>query len=1059
MLERATGCLDTGVRHLRRTPPHLLRSRRSLHSAFWCHGAGDIDLPSWWISLLQLPTSEQAALSPGRTKKIPNSPSFQYPGIGFLDFLYPTKTLALIHKFVIQDKVGLRGRSQRPSVQNAVRAYTSVAAESFSDFGKGYNESYYPPTSPTVTTQHRADNMFIPPVSTATEYYSAWRKYRTRHRSFRNNSSDELSTLLQRIKATGNRLVVERASHILELIDKTPISERQSMHYEYGIQAALHLDKLDRALALHGEAISRVEGPIGTSALLHYLVEHNIWFVAVDSWYAFCKARKLYSEQCDIWNGVDSMDPKSLMSRATTVIRLAIRKLKTEQGDRSAKIREFALRLVLCAFNKRGTEVSIQKHQALWETLLALTDPTAEHFHAALEQLLSVKRRGGLKTAISMYDSTAENYQDFIPSRETLEDLVIKTQDGHSPHIIKVFDDFRRYHVAPTRRAYRWMITEMSYQGDATAVYSLIREYEGHYGTPKDSEDHPKESQIYEDLLLLHLRRAEVREVVRVFREFPSTFGFTPTIGCWNIVIASHVKVGDNKGALNWYNRLLESDLKPTARTFSTLTWMYGRRGDTEAIEELLEACKERGIKTTYSMIDSMVLAHISNNELEEAEKLVKKAMTMKLDGDRTRMWNILLNAFAVHCDLDKVYQLYQSMREADVWVDASTFAALMMGLCVKGLHLAAYRVLKVVMPVNNVQATSTHYAIVMNGFIRNRQYHKALTVYHQMLMQDVRSDLNTQTLLIKVNSLIDVLKNREDRKDGTSATLVEAEGILDQITETMDSGRVDRFNHDGFSRLDDLKTSYFDFIIYSYGYQGAFDKVAQLYDKYIALKRKLNTDVDEIPPFKLLCALMMAYLRKGEHDEVERCWYLVLEKTEPLTCQPNSDLLEPNWVLTSCRTALHLPLLYYMSSLSAHGRVDDMQAVIDHLQFCGYSISNKVWNLYVQSLATQGQGLKAFEVCERELISGWPAWGWGNSRSYGIRTVQYLERRQPKPHETEKRVPNIKTFRQLAAVYNDLQSQYAFAGPVNKKLRELKKAAPRSFQAVIDMPRVDDDY
>ena len=1049
MLERATVCLDIGGRRLLRTPQKPFRSRRSLHSAFWCHGAGDIDLPSWWISLLQVPSQETS--SPSTSKKKPKTSLVNLPTSGFLEFLYPTKTLALVHKFVVQDSLLTRSRSQRSTGPNTIRAYTSGTTEAHSDLGESYSEFYLPSSISTNTTHDETEANTAPRTSTGTEKDLARKELEPLQRQPTKSASDELLAVIQHLGDGGPKISRQHSIQIIDLLYKIPFWERRSIHYSYAIQANLCLKNVSQSLALHREAVSRLQGSFGTSKLLCYFVQHENWDAAVESWDTYWKARKPSAGRPDVWDDIDSMN-LSLIGKALRAAYFAIGKRHVNGWDESRKYREFAVALILRAFSLRNEHIHRKRIQKLWFTLPKLTQPTPEHLDLASEQLLSLGGQDNIGAAVMLFTNTVQKYQELEPTKNLLESLMVKLQVVHSPRILEIFNLYHDRFGAPSQRAYRLIIREMSNRGNTKATYSLLEQYQKYYGNPVKPD-------IYQSLLYAHYRRAEVGEVVRLFTEFPSKFGFTPTLACWNIVIASHSRVSDLAGTLEWYNQLLESGLEPDALTLSIIMRMYGYRGDVEAVEDWLESCEKLKIKKSCSMIDSLVLANINTGEFEKAERLVKEALGMELTGNRTRMWNCLLNGFANRLNLVKVYQLHQSMQEAKVRVDGFTFASLMQSLCVQRHPSAADKILRIVMPKKRVQATAFHYAIVMGGYIATKQYEKALETYDQMLVKQVESSFSTKTLVIKaVTSMASSVD--EDKQGGKSYLMGRAEVLLDKILEEIDLSDIaapEPIKGIGTSRLDEASSSnYFDYLIFIYGQKRAFTKVSDLYDKYIATAKRLSPEVDVSPPLKMLCSLMVVHLRDGHHDEVERCWYLALEKTERLTCRSNADFSKPNWVLPARRRALDLPLLHYMKSLVVQHRTSDVEPVFSQLQTWGYAISNKGWNLYVQALARTDEGLlKSFEICERELMKGWQ--GWGNPKSPGIGVTERLRLLQPRSWDTERRIPSYKTMVHLGSAYMELQSRYAFDDSGDTPLKQLDKMAPMSVDAVKQMPRIDD--
>ncbi|KAL1635890.1 hypothetical protein SLS58_010058 [Diplodia intermedia] len=126
MLERASLCLESGGRHLLRGPKSHLRSRRTLHSSFWHHGAGDLDLPAWWASVLQpSPASDsQPHDPPEESGRNAARQAAAQDGL-FLDFLYPAKTLALMHHLSGSGWEGWQARQARVATAGRARHYSS----------------------------------------------------------------------------------------------------------------------------------------------------------------------------------------------------------------------------------------------------------------------------------------------------------------------------------------------------------------------------------------------------------------------------------------------------------------------------------------------------------------------------------------------------------------------------------------------------------------------------------------------------------------------------------------------------------------------------------------------------------------------------------------------------------------------------------------------------------------------------------------------------------------------------------------------------------------------
>ncbi len=154
MLERATACFTSGaLRESLKCAQPVPRSRRLLRSAFWSHGAGDLDLPLWTLSNqgqplhpasklnnIQQPLSESVSSAPASGSAI--------EGV-LLDFLYPPQALALLQKGQRRQCSYGRSRSGPKHSESPVVASRGYATVSFEPFGEDAA-----PTGPRKNRQH-----------------------------------------------------------------------------------------------------------------------------------------------------------------------------------------------------------------------------------------------------------------------------------------------------------------------------------------------------------------------------------------------------------------------------------------------------------------------------------------------------------------------------------------------------------------------------------------------------------------------------------------------------------------------------------------------------------------------------------------------------------------------------------------------------------------------------------------------------------------------------------------------------------------------------------------
>ncbi|KAA6408442.1 MAG: hypothetical protein FRX48_07524 [Lasallia pustulata] len=1066
MLERAVGCLKTGGRLLVRTSTKSIRSRRSLHSAFWTHGAGEIDLPSWWIYLLQLPSCAELT----RSDHARHTPSRDRPmGLlerGMLDFLYPTQTPANITRFSRIDGNVSKARHQKQARLPRSRAFTSDATLLVADSTGDSDDALAPGQTQATQTEATAADAHTGELTTQAHgniekepallgrqgYEEAWRLYQNMQGSDAAVPSSELTKLLDLFATSSEKVDAERS---IVLIDQIPLKLRRAIDYNHAILAAIRLEKLEKARSLHREASLRIQGLFGTAALLRYTVVNESWQAAVETWDEYWYQREMYFETIDLWTAVDTIHLPHLIRRAISAGQYALGQLEGSNLDglpTGLNSRDFAIQLIIRTLRVKGINFDADDHIRLFRTLKALKDPDVQDYKKAILQQLSINDQPHGRAAIMYYrDLTAT--PGLVPNDAILKAILGKFRQVHSAFGIRlVLSDYRRHHGGPTAYAYREIIHEEAHQGDADAVHGLFNERCNRFGKPSDVRD-------VRPLLIVHSRRAEIHEVCKQFHRLSPEFGIEPDVQCWNIVIAAHARAGDAAGALDWFTKLLDSTVHPDAHSFGTMMDMYASRGDLEAVEELLQQSRSAVEKMTTPMVDSLVLAHIRNDDVEEAEKMAETAVDIDLQGTKTRMWNYLLHAYAFRGDIENLARVHKRLKDIGVPQDNMTYAAIMQGLVIRRRLDDAEKILKVVMPKKRIQATATHYAVLMGGYLAIKQYYKIFELYRRMIKRQVRPLLSTQTMMIKATAEADRYEQQEQGIPEKDINRSQAEAMLELAVSNMDAMDIsarEPLPGIGVERLDEAFVStHFDYLIFVYGLQQASEKVSDLFDKYMDTVKRFKSDSDlspVSPPTSMLSALMVAHLQQNDYENVERCWDLALEKGAQLACRAGvTGTSGPGWVLPSRRFILNLPLLSYMRALDAQEKVEQLSSTVSFLHTSGYALDNRTWNLYIEILARGKRVLEAFTLCEQHLMPGWL--GWRNPNQFQER----LKPRSLRLFHLAHLSPHYQTMVNLAAAFVDLKIRNAHLGR-DREMETLLKEAPRTSAAVTSMPRRDDD-
>ena len=1056
MVERAVEWLYSRGRCVLRGPKKHLRSRRHLHSAFWSHGAGNIDLPPWWMLFLQNLDSIQGKCVSRRHRSPKAALSSGIQEI-FLDFLYPLHTLSLIKR--LKQSTNAHHLAVQHIKQRS-RSYTSIATR-FLNGAKAFGTTVGGPdedassTSTTETPQpgdtiRRGINEILDMKDPSWTYDELWQRYQDLLETSQTLSPQQLVNMLRRLGTSERKIDIERAVALFESI---PVQERRAIHYSYAVPAALSLDDLDTAADIHREALGSFGSSVGTPALLRYTVEKERWQLAIDAWHPHWVDRLTYYTKPGIFTGVSSLSPPDLLEKAISAADFAISIAESSQSENALAARDFALELIRQTFRIRNTNFDVFRHWTLIQKTQILDASDMRTLVMALEQLLSSDRRDHGHNALWLYRILRKD-STFLPSRHLLLSVTWRLL-AHTTHLgmLIIIEDWRKYHKKlPVKITYE-VGRVFAQLGQVEPLQNLFREHCSTHESPRID--------WYYTLLFVHNRRADTKGVVHALGHLQKDPKFKLDMKAYNYVIGTFTRIGDIDGALTWFNKALESEMQPDSMTYSLLMSMYAKRGDLETVHGFYQQAKIDGIEMSTKMFDSIVLANINDGRLAEAEQLVNEALRMDLQGSRTFMWNILLNAYALRRRVAKVSELHKQMRDSGIESNGMTYATLMTSLTIAKMPALASRILKTVMKRANMRRTSLHYAIAMRGHIATREFGEVFTLYQDMLDRNLKPNMSTQKVLIRAAASVDMGDQPIGSDSNFQPELLRAEDALEQTITNLDpkelaasEGRIAV----GPELLDQaFSSTYFEFLIFLHGTARAYDKVTELYERYISTVRRIGGSVSEAsPPILLLRALMVAHRNAGNHDEVERCWYLALDKAKQLACRAKAVTTEPGWVLYSRRFIMSHPLQEYITSLSQQGRFDDLISTIRDLESSGFALSTLCLNHYIQHLAkspTPKYQLLAFELCERKLISNWQGWkflGHPSQIFYKLRRYEkgrlHLLGQPPKP--------TYLTLVELAAAYLQATQGTRLITP-----KRILNAAPKTTDAIINMPKSADDY
>ncbi|CZR62420.1 related to coxI translation protein CYA5 [Phialocephala subalpina] len=1046
MLERTAGCLESGsLRRLLPASRKSLKSCRTLHSGFWTHGGGDIELSPFWAALVEAATPQQPdESSAARTMS-------GHTGM-LLDFLYPAGTLNFLRQYSIWGFDRQDGRWRHGVARIGQRQYTSSAKDSISKSDTSTVAEVETKDGNVLEYDSNIDLLYRKmKLTTSYDFAEAWRQYELLPPDDQNSLRPQLMIYLSMSDRT---IDAERVTELFEILGE---GQRTSNVYRSVVRAFLKLRNLADAMRLYEMALEKLVVPAGAEEILAHLMENGSWARALSLWEDVAKL-----ELRGNWSIFEVVDlHPNLSSQAFELAREVDRRIKTNSSssETASRLQNFAaevIRRTLLA----TTNFSPSRFGSLLQTLRNWKLDTPSVYEQAVEMLLDLNQT---RLAVKCYRNARKGDVRF--TRETLHIVLRVCCDHHSVLGMKqVLDDFFRFYERPSAFAYKLCMKEFAAKGDTRTVHALWQQYISRF-TP-DRPELVMTGADFAPILSLHAKRGELQEALKWFDKMQTGYGLRPETICWNILLNAYGKVHDYEGAYSCFENLLnDRTCQPTHYTIGTMMGICTQQGDIDRTIELYTLAESLGIEKSVAMLDTLVLAHVQDDDLEHAEKICVEALTMRFKETkpRTRMWNYLLVAHSQRRDLNTVYRVLQRMSEAGIEYDGYTYSALMQALCMVKQPDRAYQILQDVMPDAGVTATNFHYAVVMGGYIGNGETKKAFNVQNRMFSRGLRGSASTRLIAIRAR----LAEDEKLLQQGTPEEVMQgAMQMFREVMKSMDTEDIVANPKKGAARYPmdvAYPTMFYSYVMHILASNSDTEAVDQLYAEFMSI---LPESRQEHSPLSVMAALMFAKLRANDHEAVESCWLLSLaqakERGQPLppistgTYSDDTDPpLSPHKIVPVHQLDLCKHLYLYLESLSLQNKVEDMIKTVDAVLQDGFALDNRTWNHYIQLLAQKYKYKLAFKLCEERLMNNWTGWQQIRWKLPGRNRLPYDLR------NLRKQIRHLRPLHisllYLARSLLDLQAMSAESRTNELILEDIRDSCPKTMKAIETMPRTDD--
>lgn len=1064
MLERTAATLEPC--NIQRVLPSkstasAFTSRRRLHTAFWQHGAADIELSKVW-----------QIISPANTDSLDLSHSAHahcdsvIPSTFLLDFLYPHGAATLLRNL----SPSILERYERPRHRlhtHAPRLYTSAATshnsqtssqEVYQDSAASdlYTSTANGENKVSFVKEHTADlgleeaesgerherriikklrHLLHLQELTESDLDLVWDGYHQLNPDLRPSIRPEVIITL------ANSRSPIWAARLVELFSELVPLQWDPKIVSIAIKASLRLGHEAEAVRLFKQALQKqaLRGEIPREGL-DYLILHTLrkssWEVLFDFWQDIFRVSPAYE-----FNAASLEEFVALPGISGKISTLYDLTSKDGEHPESQTLYE-AFRKSFLNPLLRGLLSEFPPDQAM-ALLKNINDPLLfEDF------ILLCISRSEPEVAAEAY--TAYRILPNVRIRVPIMRAMVKDvyYPKNSTGMEMVLEDWYKRYDRLDVFGYQRFLAFYASRGDVQSVHRMWKEYVQNF--PHVIREY---SDTFTYLLHVHAVRGDLRQVRKAFGEIKELYGTKPPVECWNILLNASAKTQDYDGALKLFDDLCKST-EPDHYSFGTIMGMSGSRGDLDTTLDLYRMSKERGIKPTVATVDCVIEAYCQNDAFSMAENICVMTTTKKrVQGNYTALWNTLLNHHAARHDLTTVNRLLNEMTELEVPFDDKTFDSLLKALvfCRQAHH--ALHLLQVAAKEHAFQPTYNHYLLLMSAFIRTGEPFRAIHTHNLMTKwgfpessdrllrviealgqyRHLPSNQSEEKAKARLNLALQTFRlSLEEEKQRTGL-------VVDDVTPVTSTPHRQFVSNS--SRTDQASL-----LIFLFSQMKDFATVQEIIELYRSSSPQLDDSADM--PLELLTAILYSDFCENKFDKVRETWTAIWDGACKIAAPPGG---KPG-VLPRFQYVLVDPIKTMQRMFEAENDPDAIIELVNTVTAAGFKLDNKNWNFYVQALARLKRWTEAFDLCEEVLMPRWTGW-------FLTRRKQRVKNRLPLDlrrigSSREYLRPIAHTMFELARAFAQVEQLAPWSSEGGRVLAGIEDRCPRTVGAVRSMRR-----
>ena len=1021
MLRRHTRCLQSGAQLPWSRHNRLLYSRRQLHSAFWRHGALDLNLPPWTYSSISSLFEPLSLSVPGNSNLVlyqanallnlfrPYTSLVEFSDLSFLKIRWyqrdlhrcldrPSRLFATSPVDVKAATEGPVDRSREESLSASERMNEVISRQQRREAERAGLDTPQK-TSANLLLELRSQlKAYEQTGTTSVSTADAWATYDLLPAPVRDARLRKSLIFF----LSGSSRTVD-AMRVLRLFKSLQSGDHDVSALSAASWAGLKVGDLHEALQLHTLLYDRMDVDDAdfraTNALIVNAVSKRQWQLAFHLWDERHKFHLTHREPLESYRdwtrGIErDLHTIPALDMAGSSLVSFVANYSEVLQDKSH--RTFLISVISSTF-AAGSFSSLE----VLSTLVGAMEKLGFFSNYYYEVACTAPFRMNLAPK-TFRDVPFKFYYahrvspEFKPKRQVIERLLLHAvHTKNKKAVLTLKADWLKFNRKVSVKMARYLMQWHSRRAETEEVYSLLRDH---------LETELIDPGFFYPLLHTEALRIGASAVKDRLRWMLQEFNLVPDLKCHNILLHAYARFDDLDGALDHLSRMLQAELKLDSYTIGTVMALCAKRGDALLAKSLTRYAVESNIPLTSAIYESLILACINDDNMTQARRLAEQ-ITPDAPAESTRIWTQLITAYAIRGKAKRALTVIRRARELGVPFDGNTYAALMRVFVARKHLTRARHVMRDLMPIDGIEPSAIHYAIMIQGCADEHYFEAGMRMYASMLRSKIKPSYSVQLALLRLQLLAARHKHVYDRAAHPGIRFDVSEELLHEYLSSFDPSLIASKEPEMRLRESTLPqaypAAYLDSITRMYGKVQGFETIQRLISKYRNKAGSLGLSHETLRrPLQLLYTLMRLRYDQGDHSGVAEIYRLSLgtgqsrahassktiERTASST-RITSSTEERNFSTsdtTARRTdpvpAVHRHLVsrhldLYLRSLSAQRAYSAMIDALHGYTAAGFALDYLNWNTYIQMLVLRGFIREAFLLCETLLMPGWRGW------------------------------------------------------------------------------------